>query len=220
MQTTEQTYEEHVLQRRALSFNYISLGLGRGQLSFKLINLFENPSWICSGSSPYPVWFFTQVFQARRCPFMLPFWFLLPMPQFCLVIWFMLLMFLPPPTPSWILCICPAEEFPFIIYCRPNARNLCKIRLPSPSCQKQLPSGTLDLDYPPVGRHQGPRLPSQPRLHPKGCPEGHPLKLAYYAFVIDSSPPPFHVQAGCSWGDCKADSSWLLRDCSGIKSLQ
>lgn len=38
--------------RVSLSFHYITLGLGGTRHSFKIIDLFPNPLWACSGPSP------------------------------------------------------------------------------------------------------------------------------------------------------------------------
>lgn len=49
---------EHVLPRGTLlNFDSIPWSLGRGELSFKLTDLFPGSMWACVGSSPYPVSF-------------------------------------------------------------------------------------------------------------------------------------------------------------------
>lgn len=40
-----------------LNSDYFASDLGKGQLSFKLTDLFPNPLWACAGPSPYPVSF-------------------------------------------------------------------------------------------------------------------------------------------------------------------
>ena len=101
-----------------LSFDYISLGLEKGEFCFKLTNLFPGSSWAYVGSSPYPISFldlpgFHVLIQSNfflrleYTPLWLPSWLLLHMLQSRKT----------SPATSWpLLCKCLAKEFPLLFY--------------------------------------------------------------------------------------------------------